>query len=342
MSGTGFSLGVVRPIRRLDDMVQWGCLAEEIGFDLVAGGDSQTMWMDPYIALSLIAEHTERVRVGPFVTVPRTRHPSVSACSIGTLQKLSHGRAFYAIGPGDSSIYSIGEPRVSMAETAEYATTVRDLCAGREVTYRDATFRMNWDVDSVPLWMAGDGPKMLELAGRIADGVVVGNGRTVELVEFARKHISIGAEQAGRSIDDLDIWYLVPTHMAASREQGIEELRFYLASYAKVRFRYNMESKGTTISPELAGRIRSFLEEYDSDEQFRVGSDTATKLLDKYDLTDWLASQRLITGSVDEVLPELRALYDAGATNIVFPQMRPDVLDTTSRLRPVVEATRNW
>lgn len=341
-SERGLSLGVVRPIRTLSDIVAWGQLAEEIGFDLVAGGDSQTMWMDPYIALSLIAEHTEQVRVGPFVTVPRTRHPSVAACSIGTLQNLSGGRAFYAIGPGDSSIYSIGEPRVSMAETSEYATTVRDLCAGREVDYRGARFRMNWDVAPVPLWMAGDGPRMLELAGRIADGVVVGNGRTVELVQFARKHIAIGAAEAGRSIDDLEIWYLVPTHIAASRAAGIDELRFYLASYAKVRFRYNMESKGVDIAPELAERIRSFLAEYSSSDQFRVGSESTSALLDKYDLTEWLAGQRLITGTSDEILAELAPLYKAGATNIVMPQMLPNVLETTARLRPVVEATRTW
>jgi 5,10-methylenetetrahydromethanopterin reductase len=335
-------LGVVRPIRDVNDMVEWARLAEDIGFRLVAGGDSQTMWMDPYIALGLVAEHTTKVKIGPFVTVPRTRHPSVSACAIGTLQKLSGGRAFYAIGPGDSAIYRIGEPRVKMAETEEYATTVRDLCAGREVTYRGATFGMQWDVEPVPLWMAGDGPKMLELAGRVADGVVVGNGRTPELVRFARDHIAAGAEQAGRSIDDLEIWYLVPTHVAPSREEGIARLRFYLASYAKVRFRYDMENKGTVISPELGQRIRSFLEEYDTGQQFSVGSDTVHQLLDKYGLTEWLARQRLITGTVDDIVGELGQLREAGATNIVMPQMLPEVTTTTANLAPVVEEVSAW
>jgi alkanesulfonate monooxygenase SsuD/methylene tetrahydromethanopterin reductase-like flavin-dependent oxidoreductase (luciferase family) len=190
--------------------------------------------------------------------------------------------------------------------------------------------------------MAGDGPRTLELAGRIADGVVVGNGATVELVAFAREHIAKGAAQAGRSIDDLEIWYLVPTHMAASRAAGIHELRFYLASYAKVRFRYDMESKGAVIAPELGERIRAFLAEYRSENQFRVDAADTNALLDKYALTEWLASQRLITGSVDEVLAGLRPLYEAGATNIVMPQMLPDVLASTAALRPVVEATRTW
>ena len=335
-------LGVCRPARTIHDMAEWGRLAEDIGFALAATGDSQTMWMDPYIALSQIAAVTTEVKVGPFVTVPRTRHPSVAACSIGTLQKLSAGRAYYAIGPGDSAIYAINEPRVKMAEFEEYALAVRALTRGEEVTHRNRTFRIHWDIDPVPLWMAGDGPRTLELAGRIADGVVVGNGATVELVAFAREHIAKGAAQAGRSIDDLEIWYLVPTHMAASRAAGIDELRFYLASYAKVRFRYDMESKGAVIAPELGERIRAFLAEYRSENQFRVDAADTNALLDKYGLTEWLASQRLITGSVDEVLAGLRPLYEAGATNIVMPQMLPDVLASTAALQPVVEATRAW
>src|SRR4051794_17346859 len=144
-------LGVVRPARTIHDMAEWGGLAEDAGFALVATGDSQTMWMDPYIALSQVAANTSAVKVGPFVTVPRTRHPSVAACSIGTLQKLSGGRAFYAIGPGDSAIYAVGEPRVKMAELEAYALAVRALTRGEEVTYNDRTFRMNWDIDPVPL-----------------------------------------------------------------------------------------------------------------------------------------------------------------------------------------------
>ena len=229
-----------------------------------------------------------------------------------------------------------------MAEVEAYALAVRALTRGEEVTYNQRTFRMNWDIDPVPLWMAGDGPRMLELAGRIADGVVVGNGATVELVEFARKHIAIGAAAAGRSIDDLEIWYLVPTHVAASRAAGIDDLRFYLASYAKVRFRYDMEHKGAAIPPELGERIRGFLAEYKPENQFRTDAEDTNVLLDRYDLTGWLADQRLITGSVDDVLASLQKLYRAGATNIVMSQMLPNVLETTAALRPVVAATSAW
>ena len=341
-SSTGMNVGIGRPTRTLDDVAEWATTAEAAGADLLACGDSQTMWMDPYAALTLAAEHTNRVKVGPMVTVPRTRHPSVSACSIASLQRFSKGRAYFAIGPGDSAIYNIGESRVRMAEFEEYALAVRALCRGEEVTYGGQSFRMHWDVEPVPLWMAGDGPKTLELAGRVADGVVVGNGATVELVEFARRHIAAGAEAAGRSIDDLEIWYLVPTHVAGTREEGIRQLRFYLASYAKVRFRYDMEKKGATIPPELADRIRGFQAEYDHSQQFSAGAEAVHALLDKYNLTEWLADQRLIAGTVDQAVESLEALYRAGARNIMMPQMLPNVVETTAALAPVIAGAHSF
>ena len=337
-TAAGLAIGAGRPIRRLDDIAEWARVAEGAGFSLLSVGDSQTMWMDPYVAMTLAAEHTSTPKIGPMVTVPRTRHPSVSACAIGSIQRLSHGRAYFAIGPGDSAIYNIGEQRVSMGETERYALAVRDLCRGEEVTYEGKTFRLHWDVDPVPLWLAGDGPKMLELGGRIADGVVVGSGATVELVEFARKHISIGAESVGRTIDDVEVWYLVPTHVATSREEGIRQLRFYLASYAKVRFRYEMDKKGTKIDADLAGRLRGFQAEYDHTQQFAVGGATADALLEKYDLTEWLAGQRLVTGTVDDIVGRLEELYRAGVRNIMMPQMLPNVVETTAALEPVVRA----
>jgi 5,10-methylenetetrahydromethanopterin reductase len=334
----GLTIGAGRPIRRLDDVAEWARVAEQAGFGLLSVGDSQTMWMDPFVAMTLAAEHTSIAKIGPMVTVPRTRHPSVSACAIGSIQRLSRGRAYYAIGPGDSAIYNIGEKRVSMAETERYALTVRNLCRGEEVTYEGKTFRLHWDVDPVPLWLAGDGPKMLEMGGRIADGVVVGNGATLELVEFARKHISIGAESVGRTIDDIEVWYMVPSHVAPSREEGIRQLRFYLASYAKVRFRYDMDKKGTKIDADLAERLRGFHAEYDHTQQFAVGGATSDALLDKYNLTEWLAGQRLVTGTVDDIASRLEELYRAGVRNIMMPQMLPNVIETTAALGPVVRA----
>jgi hypothetical protein len=67
-----------------------------------------------------------------------------------------------------------------------------------------------------------------------------------------------------------------------------------------------------------------------------VGGATADALLDKYDLTEWLAGQRLVTGTVDDIVGRLEELYRAGVRNIMMPKMLPNVVETTAALEPVV------
>jgi alkanesulfonate monooxygenase SsuD/methylene tetrahydromethanopterin reductase-like flavin-dependent oxidoreductase (luciferase family) len=328
--------GVARPPRLSDDFVPWMEHAESVGASLFGFGDSQTMWPDPYVGLTLAAEHTERALIGPMVTTPVTRHPTTAASAIAAVQRLSRGRAFFGLGPGDSAAYSIGVPSVRMVEFEEYATCVRDLCAKHEAVYQGRELRMNWDTDPVPLWVAGDGPRMLELGGRIGDGVIVGNGATPELVAYARSHIAAGAAQSGRSIDDIDIWYMVRVHVTDTVEHGIEDLGFYLASYANVRFRRAMHDKGVTVTDDIAEKLNAFREAFDGRQAYDPGNRHNLDLLDQLGLTRWLADQFLVTGPLDLVVDRVRALVDAGARNIVIPQMLPDPIATTTRLAPVI------
>jgi 5,10-methylenetetrahydromethanopterin reductase len=312
--------------------------AEETGTRLFGFGDSQTMWPDPYIGMTLAATHTTHSRIGPMVTVPVTRHPTVAASAIAGIQRISNGRAFFGIGPGDSAAYSIGVPSVRMAQLEEYATCVRDLCARHTAVYQGRELTMNWDTAPVPVWIAGDGPRMLELGGRIGDGVIVGNGATPELVRFAREHVAAGAAEAGRSVNHVDAWYMVRIHVTDSVEQGIEELGFYLASYANVRFRKNMYDKGVTVTEDIATRLRAFRDAFDGKQAYDPGNRHNLDLLDQLGLTRWLADQFLVTGPLDLVIEKVRALVDAGARNIVVPQMLADPVATTERLAPVIAA----
>jgi 5,10-methylenetetrahydromethanopterin reductase len=332
--------GVARPPRLSDDFVAWMERAEEVGAELFGFGDSQTMWADPYIGMTLAARHTSRSRIGPMVSTPVTRHPTVAASAIAGIQRLSGGRAYFGIGPGDSAAYNIGVPSVRMAQLEEYATCVRDLCARHTAVYQGRELTMNWDTDPVPVWIAGDGPKMLELGGRIGDGVIVGNAATPELVTYAREHIAAGAAQVGRSIDDLDVWYMVRVHVTESVERGIEDLGFYLASYANVRFRRSMHDKGVTVTEDIAERLRAFRAAFDGTQAYDAGNRHNLDLLDRLGLTRWLADQFLVTGPLELVVERVRALVEAGARNLVLPQMLPDPIATTTRLAPVIAAFR--
>src|SRR5690606_8048436 len=102
---------------------------------------------------------------------------------------LSGGRAFFGIGTGATSTDDIGRG-TRLAEFEAYVKTVRGLVAGETVVYRGHEHRMLWDGDRAPVWVAGNGPKTLQMAGRVGDGVIVGNGATPELVKYALSQIA--------------------------------------------------------------------------------------------------------------------------------------------------------
>jgi hypothetical protein len=131
---------------------------------------------------------------------------------------------------------------------------------------------------------------------------------------------------------------MVRVHVTDSVEQGIQDLGFYLASYANVRFRRSMHDKGVTVTENIAERLRAFRTAFDGRQAYDPGNTHNLDLLDRLGLTQWLADQFLVTGPLDVVLDRLRALVDAGARNIVIPQMLPDPITTTSRLVPVMAA----
>src|SRR5438128_1244446 len=122
--------GLVRPIRDLHEFLDWAEYADGAGYEVTGFGDSQTLWADPYAMIAATAQRTKRMLLGPTVTNPITRHPAVAANTIMTIQKLSGGRAFFGIGPGDSAIYNIGARPLPIKEFEEYALAVKGLCAG--------------------------------------------------------------------------------------------------------------------------------------------------------------------------------------------------------------------
>jgi 5,10-methylenetetrahydromethanopterin reductase len=291
--------------------------------------------------MALTAERTTVPMIGPVVSVPVTRHPSVAANSIATLQKLSGGRAFYGLGPGDFALHQIGEVPVRLHELAEWASVVRTLCAGERATWQGKDIQLRWTAGPVPLWMAGDGPRMLELAGRLGDGVICGNAATPEQAVWALDHIGQGAAEAGRSVDELDVWFIVRIHVAASSAEGIRDLGAYLARAPKNRFRVKMREKGIPIDDDLEARILAYNREFDYRDAYRTESSGNFELLGKHGLTDWAAEQFLVTGTLDEVVARLVGLVDAGVRNFLVPQMLPErIMTTSSAAAQAIDALR--
>ena len=148
--------------------------AEAGGFGYGWLFDSHVLWKDPYPILSVMALNTQSLRLGTCVTNPATREPSVTASALATLNEISDGRMVLGIGRGDSARRVMGKPPTTLARLEEATALIRDLVEGKTVDQEGTDLHLTWTrKDKLPVWVAGYGPKALELTARVADGVIL-------------------------------------------------------------------------------------------------------------------------------------------------------------------------
>jgi 5,10-methylenetetrahydromethanopterin reductase len=304
---------------------EWLRVAEDCGYELLTTGDSQSLWADPFVAMTYAAMRTKRPRLAITVSNPMTRHPAVVASMCTGLQQISRDRFAYGISSGDSALRNIGVRPAHVAELEEYVTCVQAMCDGEPATYQGAPQQLRWDHRHTPVWMAAEGPKTLELAGRIADGVVLSNSLTAEAMERNLGHIRTGVTAAGRSMDDLEIWCMANVVPASTEAEGIAQVRSVLAGTANHVFRFTVEGKG--LPEELVPKVEELKRRYDS--SHHASPETAAHnadLVDELGLTQYLARQSTIAGPIPHCIERLHEVAEAGVTRIIVAQFVPDQL----------------
>ena len=180
---------------------------ETLGYDNLWLTDSSLHSRNCWAYLTLAARQTSRMVLGTAVTNPVTRHPAVTAVAAATLADISGGRAILGIGAGDRPLLSLGYKPARLATLEASVAAIRALWSGATVeadepgfALHNAHYRFPPGTDTpIPVWVSATGPRTLELAGRVADGVILLAGLHPEGISFALEHIDRGAEAAGRS-----------------------------------------------------------------------------------------------------------------------------------------------
>jgi len=194
---------------------------EAAGFDGVGILDSQILCRDTFVTLGQAATHTSRLTLFPAVTNPFTRHASVLASAIQTVEELAPGRIKFVIGTGYTSASTIGRKPATLAEMRACIATVKTLVAGKSADFNGTPGRLGYTSGrSIPVLMAASGPKAIELAGEIADGVLLMVGFNRGIVERALSYLERGARRAGRRLDDLEIVWAVRTGTAKTLDDA--------------------------------------------------------------------------------------------------------------------------
>ena len=188
------------------DIIASARLADEMGFSTLWVLDSHLLFHEVYTLLGALAVSTERIRLGTAVTNPLTRHPTVTASAFSTLAELSGGRATLGISVGDSALKSMNLDVARMATLAETVALCRKLLRGEAVSCGEGKMaQLPRVAPSVPIYVAATGPKMLALAGKIADGVILMNGVAPELICEAVRIVREGKRAADREQESVRI-----------------------------------------------------------------------------------------------------------------------------------------
>lgn len=217
-------------------------LAEKLEYDYAWMPD-QTFYRDPYVMLGAAALKTTKIQLGVGVTNPYTRHPAMTARAVATVDELSGGRMNLGIGSGnrDHLLNPIGFKRKNVAPMCRDAVIIiKKLFKGETVTHNGKVVAKGVKLDfkvprDIPIYIAARGPKLLEVAGEVADGVIIGALVGKKGLDYAFKQINKGLEKSGRSLNDIDIVSWVRCTMTDNKKEFIRKSKAGVANFHIMR-----------------------------------------------------------------------------------------------------------
>ncbi len=312
--------GLIEVPRSIESAVGNAKLAEKVGFDWLGMADSQSLFRELFVSLAMVGQATKRLMIGPSVTNPLTRHPAVMASAIASVQEISGGRAMLGIGTGDSAIYNLNERPRGLAGLRDYVHALRALLQGGTTEFAGREIHTKWVAGQadgpVPIYLSAEGPKTLELAGEIADGVICGLGLSPEVVKLSLQHIAIGAERSGRSLEDIDVWTLARVNVGTDRQSLINEIRMELASTAHHAFRFTQEGK--LVPPEFADAIRRVQSGYRPAHHEDLGASPNAGLMEDEDFLAYMSERFAVVGTADDCVERIQAIRASGFHQFLF------------------------
>jgi probable F420-dependent oxidoreductase len=294
--------------------------AEAAGFQYGWIFDSHILWLEPYPLLTLMATNTKNMRLGTCVTNPATRDITVTSSLFATLNLISEGRMQLGIGRGDSSRRVLGKKPVGSAHLEQAVQIFRELTAGHEINYEGQPTHISWAKGSPPVWIAGYGPKVLDLAGRIADGVIL-QFADPHLIEWCLGFVKKGAEAAGRDFRGIQVMAAAPVWVSDDLKVARERVRWFPALVSNHVVDLISRYKPEELPPALTSFVRN-RGGYDYQQHCEVESSNS-----KF-VSDEVVDRFCLVGPAEAHRAKLRQLAAVGVTQFNVYLMCGDEEDT--------------
>jgi len=296
--------------------------AEELGFGYAWTFDSHILWQEPYVIHSQMLSATERIMVGPFVTNPVSRDPSVTASTFATLNDTFDNRTICGIGRGDSVVRVLGRKPTTLRQLEEAMHVIKELAEGREVDYSGVKVSIPWVSDGqLDVWMAGYGPRALSLIGRKADGFILQLADPV-ILDWTMKHVHDAAIDAGRDPKSVKVCVAAPAYVSDDLAHQRDQCRWFGGMVgnhvADLVARYGEDSE---VPHALTDYIRA-RQGYDYSHHGKADNPSTDFVPD--DIVDRFC----VLGTVEDHVKKLNELRDLGANQFNVYLMH-DAMDET-------------
>jgi probable F420-dependent oxidoreductase len=245
----------LKPDISVDRIVGLTRQAEAAGFQYGWMFDSHVLWKEPYPLLTLMAANTRGMRLGTLVTNPAVRDLTVTASLFATLSLISGGRMELGIGRGDSSRRVLGKKPVSWSQLETAVKIFRDLTAGREIEYEGQPTLLTWATVSPRVWIAGYGPKVLHMAGRVADGIIL-QFADPDLISWCLGFVKEGAHAAGRDPSEIEVMSAAPVWVSDDLAAARERVRWFPALVSNHVMDLIRQYKPEDLPPALTSYVQ--------------------------------------------------------------------------------------
>jgi len=285
---------------------------EKHGWDGLMFPDTQCIANDAYIEMAMCVGATKTLKFSTGVTNPITRDCSVMASMLSTLQEESNGRMRVGIGRGDSAAGHIGKKGASLKEMREFLSNLQAYLGGEVATRDGVESRLLWikerQMEKVPVDVAGTGPKMIEMAALLGDGICLAVGGNPQRISAKVQQVEEILDRVGRPREDFTISLLMP----GTVNHDIEVARDNIRGVTGVITRFSGMSPAAAADLPEADRdiVMRIAREY------RLQDHGLKNSLHAQNIPDEFLDREAIVGSPEVALARLEEFYSLGVDRV--------------------------
>lgn len=247
---TGFGL-LFLTREPIDDITEYAKVADEEGLHSfwlaegphwfrTAGGEIR----GALTTAAHVAAHTKNIGIGIGIVSPYMRHPTVLAMEAGALDEMSHHRLLFGLGVSKAGVEYLNIDIKKMTPVATHrdaVTIMRGVFGGEKFDYEGPVYSAHVPPltaeepryrKDMPIYLAATGARMGQLAGEMADGLLLPGLTTPALLKFAKDNLAIGAKRVNRTLpDDFPIGACLVASVSHDGEAARNRARMMAATY---------------------------------------------------------------------------------------------------------------